>query len=116
MTRSFESPFLICIQTVKEDAKGSEKPSSVRPQKKTSAVRADTWDWARDTQERSAEQIWPGTLIKIKLLKENEVQNMDLRGGKEERELKWSHWVTHTADKHTARGKGKSGLPAMTKS
>jgi len=41
---------------VKEDAKGSEKPSSVRSQKRT-AVCTDTWDRAGDTQERSAEQI-----------------------------------------------------------
>lgn len=35
MTCSFESPFLICIQTTKEDAKGSEKPSLVRSGKRT---------------------------------------------------------------------------------
>lgn len=83
---------------------------------KDSAVRAGTWDWAGDAQERSAEQIWPGKLMKIKLLKENDVQDTALRGGKEEKGLKWSQWVTHPARKHTKRGKGKRGLQAMTES
>lgn len=70
---------------------------------KDSAVCTDTWDQDGGTQERSAEQIWPETLIKIKLLKENEVQDMDLKGGKEDGELKWSHRVTHAVDKRTKR-------------
>lgn len=74
---------------MKEDAKGSEKPSLVRSEKRTAlhalTVTGDSdRNQAGDTQERLAEQTWPETLTKIKLLRKNDIQDTDFKGGKEE--------------------------------
>lgn len=90
---SVESPFLICIQRAREDAKGSEKPSCARSLR-----------WYRQTHGTElgmAGRVHLGRDMKKQQVPyENEAQDPHLGGEKAGRTLKPND---HTMDKHTGK-------------